>query len=206
MDFIKYVENSTKEYLERMLKSERIKIGQFFTPSLIAEYMGSWTNIRMNEITILDAGAGSGILSAALLNKMYCDGKIKKIHLDVYENNPCILSLLDTNLAYMKTRFLDKDILLDYKIYSKNFIVENHFAWTGIVPNQKYDIVISNPPYKKIGKNDPEARVMENIVYGQPNLYFLFMAMAARLLKENGEFIFILHSRLSVTRKSLKTL
>lgn len=126
--------------------------------------------------------------------------------MDVYENNPCILSLLDTNLAYMKTRFLDKDILLDYKIYSTNFIVENHFAWTGIVPNQKYDIVISNPPYKKIGKNDPEARVMENIVYGQPNLYFLFMAMAARLLKENGEFIFILHSRLSVTRKSLKTL
>lgn len=100
----------------------------------------------------------------------------------------------------MKTRFLDKDILLDYKIYSKNFIVENHFAWTGIVPNQKYDIVISNPPYKKIGKNDPEARVMENIVYGQPNLYFLFMAMAARLLKENGEFIFILHSRLNVTK------
>lgn len=191
VDFIKYVENNTKEYLERIPKAERKKIGQFFTPSIIAEYMGSLSNVRMNEISILDAGAGSGILSASLLNKIYFDGKIKIVHLDVYENNSSILPLLESNLEYIKTMLSEKDILLDYKIYRENFIVENHFAWTGIAPKQKYDIVISNPPYKKIGKNDAEALVMQEIVYGQPNLYFLFMAMAARLLKENGEFIFI---------------
>ena len=36
-----------------------------------------------------------------------------------------------------------------------------------------------------------EARAMSDIVYGQPNLYFLFMAMGARLLKNGGEFIYI---------------
>ena len=52
-------------------------------------------------------------------------------------------------------------------------------------------IVISNPPYKKIGKNDIESTIMENVIYGQPNMYFLFMAMAERLLKDDGELIFI---------------
>ena len=51
--------------------------------------------------------------------------------------------------------------------------------------------MISNPPYKKIGKNDIESTIMENVVYGQPNMYFLFMAMAERLLKDDGELIFI---------------
>jgi adenine-specific DNA-methyltransferase len=32
---------------------------------------------------------------------------------------------------------------------------------------------------------------MKQIVYGQPNLYFLFMAMSAKLIKEDGELIFI---------------
>jgi adenine-specific DNA-methyltransferase len=32
---------------------------------------------------------------------------------------------------------------------------------------------------------------MRDIVYGQPNLYFLFMAMGAKFLKKNGEFIYI---------------
>jgi adenine-specific DNA-methyltransferase len=32
---------------------------------------------------------------------------------------------------------------------------------------------------------------MAEIVYGQPNLYFLFMAMGSRLLKQGGEFIYI---------------
>jgi adenine-specific DNA-methyltransferase len=59
------------------------------------------------------------------------------------------------------------------------------------MPYGKYDIVISNPPYKKIGKNDAEASTMSELVYGQPNLYFLFMAMGAHLLKPNGEFVYI---------------
>jgi adenine-specific DNA-methyltransferase len=51
--------------------------------------------------------------------------------------------------------------------------------------------VICNPPYKKIAKDSLEASLMHDIVYGQPNLYFLFMAMGAKLLKNGGEFIFI---------------
>lgn len=33
--------------------------------------------------------------------------------------------------------------------------------------------------------------MMSDIVYGQPNLYYLFMALSVNMLKDNGDFIFI---------------
>jgi len=102
------------------------------------------------------------------------------------------LPLLNTNMEHIKRELWASSIKLNYKIIDKNFILDNQFVWSGMFQNQnKYDVVISNPPYKKIGKNDPESIAMRDIVYGQPNLYFLFMAMSAKLLKEHGEFIFI---------------
>lgn len=54
-----------------------------------------------------------------------------------------------------------------------------------------FDIVISNPPYLKIRKEAAESVCMSEIVHGQPNMYFLFMAMAVKMLRTNGEFVFI---------------
>lgn len=36
----------------------------------------------------------------------------------------------------------------------------------------KYDVIIGNPPYKKIPKDAVEAHAMPDICYGAPNLYF----------------------------------
>lgn len=192
MKFADYIEYNTKEYLAEMTKAERKKIGQFFTPAPIAEHMGSLMTYNRNEITVLDTGAGSGILSAALIDKICLDNCVKTINLDLYENNVNVLTLLKTNMEHIKRELWANDIKLNYRLFDKNFILENQFIWSGLFQNQnKYDVVISNPPYKKIGKNDPESMAMKDIVFGQPNLYFLFMAMSAKLLKEHGEFIFI---------------
>src|SRR5205823_8475071 len=59
-------------------------------------------------------------------------------------------------------------------------------------PDRKgYDLVISNPPYFKIPKSDPRAKASAAVVHGQPNIYMLFMAVSASLLKNGGEMIFI---------------
>ena len=177
-------------YLETVPKTERKVIGQFFTPLSIAEYMGGLSFRCGEKISILDPGAGSGLLSAALIDRLVCVG-VKYIELDLYENNEKILPLLNDHFVYIKDELAKLGVALSFRIIGKNFIEENQFAWTGMLPGEKYDIVISNPPYKKIGKDALEARVMSDIVYGQPNLYFLFMAMGARLLRNGGEFIYI---------------
>lgn len=184
------VYSKTISYLDTVPKSERKKIGQFFTPAPIAEYMGSLARNCNDTVRILDPGAGSGILSAAIVDRLI-DKNVKHIYLDVYENNLDILRLLTENLKLMRETAKEKGVALDYHVFDDNFIEAHQFAWTGLIPEEKYDIVISNPPYKKIGKNDMEACIMSDIVYGQPNLYFLFMAMGAQLLKDGGEFIYI---------------
>jgi len=191
MSTIKTVYDNTIEYLATVPKAERKKIGQFFTPAPIAEYMGSLSNVRKEVLNILDPGAGSGILSAAILDALLESKGLKQANIDLYENNPDIVPLLRSNLAYMQKAAKQKNITLNFNIIEENFITANQLAWTGLIPDEKYDIVISNPPYKKIGKNDAESRAMSDVVYGQPNLYFLFMAMGSCLLKENGECIYI---------------
>jgi len=192
LNFTQFVEDNTKTYLQRIDKSERKKIGQFFTPALIAQFMGNQVKSVEETVWILDAGAGSGILTAALLDMIAGLPHVKTINVDLYENNESILPLLNDNMNKLKAEIENIGKNLTFTICNNNFILDNELVWSGLVQNpKKYDIVISNPPYKKINKDSPEASVMGSIVYGQPNLYFLFMAMGVQLLKDNGQIIYI---------------
>ena len=64
----KIIEN-TSEYIDSMPKMERKKYGQFFTSIETARYMAELFEIPedQDKISILDAGAGSGILSCAMI-------------------------------------------------------------------------------------------------------------------------------------------
>ena len=190
MNFAKVLQLKTEEYLLTVTKTERKAIGQFFTPVSIASYMGTMTSFQGESVNILDAGAGTGILTASIIDNLIEKG-VRHFEIDLYENNTTIIPVLENNIQLIKENLIPLGAVLNYRIIEKNFIEDNQLAWTGMLPSEKYDIVISNPPYKKIGKDSLEAALMRDIVYGQPNLYFLFMAMGAKLLKENGEFIFI---------------
>ena len=142
--------------------------------------MAELSNYKKDNIKILDAGAGTGILSIALLEKLNKEEDIQNIEIDLYENDLEIIPILEKNMAETKEKVSK---LTKYNILKENFILSNK--------ETSYDIIISNPPYKKIGKNDIEAKEMSEVIYGQPNLYFLFMTKAMRLLTNNGEMIFI---------------
>ena len=67
-----YIIERTNEYIDDMPKKERKKYGQFFTSKETARFMAGLYNIPRNlsKVRILDAGAGTGILSCALLERM----------------------------------------------------------------------------------------------------------------------------------------
>ncbi len=56
---------------------------------------------------------------------------------------------------------------------------------------ERFDLVVANPPYFKISKDDPRAQASILVVHGQPNIYALFMAATAALLRKGGELLFI---------------
>jgi adenine-specific DNA-methyltransferase len=56
---------------------------------------------------------------------------------------------------------------------------------------QDFDFIISNPPYFKLPKEDNRVKAAQIIIDGQPNIYSIFLAFATRMLKADGEMIFI---------------
>ena len=97
----------TNEYIESMPKKERKKYGQFFTSMETARFMAGLYNIdeKKSKVSVLDAGAGSGILSCAFIERLETIDSIQKIELTCYENDNNVLPLLKRNLEYCKEKY-----------------------------------------------------------------------------------------------------
>lgn len=191
---INRINETNINYTNSVSKDIRKKIGQFFTPPTTASFMGNLMECAIPSIRILDAGAGSGILAGALCEKLLANQNVNDVYVDLYENNEDILPLLKENMQYIKGLMNKAGKDFNYRIIDKNFILDNADFWNNKETRseeQLYDVIISNPPYKKIGKLNAESIAMDSVVYGQPNIYFLFMAMSVKLLKKGGQMIYI---------------
>ncbi|MDE5830273.1 MAG: SAM-dependent methyltransferase, partial [Clostridia bacterium] len=95
MSILEKVIESTYKYIEKMPKEQRKQYGQFFTGKETAKFMAELLTIPENtdNISILDPGAGSGILSAALIERLLTCNGIKSIHLTCYETDNNIIAV-----------------------------------------------------------------------------------------------------------------
>jgi adenine-specific DNA-methyltransferase len=174
------------------------ELGQFFTPVDVAQYMASLLRLPSKDsIRILDPGSGTGVLAAAAIKDLV-DRKnnlLKNITLDLYEIDLDLNEKLTNSMKHLKNWCKNKGISLNYKIHWEDFILVNGPRINGQTlfdrDSNYFDIVISNPPYFKISKDDPRAKLCDTIVHGQPNIYALFMAVSAAVLNTDGQFLFI---------------
>lgn len=190
------VSKNTERFIEQMPKEQRKEYGQFFTSMETARFMASLFKIDSAKpvLSALDAGAGSGILSVALIER--CNAVLHEdqvLDLVCYENDPNVLPLLRENLdiAKRECRFLLRWTIIEenYILSQRDVLEQGIFAHK---PLHQYDLIIGNPPYKKIGKDAMEALVMPEVCYGAPNLYFLFAAMGIMNLKNDAEMVYII--------------
>ena len=195
MSMLDFAINATTEYIGHMPKSQRKKYGQFFTSKETAVFMAELFEIpnEHQTLSILDPGAGSGILSIALLERLQAFKAIKEIRLVCYENDPNVMELLRANLEAACSQSQQK---ISYEIVSDNYILSqatdyNLMLGANLEP-EKFDFVIGNPPYMKIAKDAPEALAMPDVCYGAPNLYFLFASMSMFNLRDGGEMVYII--------------
>lgn len=190
MKIVDKIQEITKKYLEKHNKTRRKEMGQFFTSSETAIFMANMFDINKEKISILDPGAGTGILAAALCERLLKENCVKEVYLDLYENNNDVIETLEKSLFLLEEKFKKAKKTFNFNIKKENFITFNKTNWEN--KTNFYDLIISNPPYKKISKNQEESLIMDEIVYGQPNMYALFLAMSANLLNQNGELVFII--------------
>lgn len=181
---------NTDCFMASVPKSKRKKYGQFFTNVTTAQFMATLFDFDLSKskLSILDAGAGSGILSAALIERLIQSEYKGKIQLTCYETDEQVIPLLRRNLDLMKSQYG-----ISYEIRQENYITSQVFENDTLFGGNynTYDYIIGNPPYLKIPKDADEAKAMPSVCYGAPNLYFLFWAMGIHNLKQNAELVYI---------------
>lgn len=185
-------------YAKTVTNQHKKENGQFFTPTEIANFMAGLARQIKSKLKILDPGCGTAILSSSLIETLAKqNNNITEIELVVYETDPDILPYTQATLDYLgnwlkqyKIRFVPTLDANDFVLENKDCFEQNATLFS-TPQNATFDIVISNPPYFKIPKEDKRAVVAKSIVWGQPNIYSIFMMVATKLLKQGGELIFI---------------
>lgn len=179
-------------YTQKVTTKHKKDNGQFFTPTPIARLMASYCDFENNTIKILDPGCGTAILTCTLIEHLVkSKNDIEIIDLVAYETDPDLISYSQKTLSYLKKWLLDKGIILQYLLHIHDFILDNAQALKENYKGDQFDLIISNPPYFKLAKDDEKTIAAKELVSGQPNIYSIFMGIAAKLLSENGELIFI---------------
>ncbi len=120
----------TNRYIDDMPKKERKKYGQFFTSKETARFMAGLYTIPENlfKVRILDAGAGSGILSCTLLERLERMAFVQTIELTCYENDDNILGLLRENLHTYQANSKKT-----FKLILSQIIILQASIWTSII-------------------------------------------------------------------------
>lgn len=186
-------------YKSKSSISDRKTNGQYFTPKEISQFMASLYSLNQKKIAILDPGAGTGILIAAVCDLLKESKKeTKLIHADLYEIDSNLIPLLENVLNECKTVLESDGHSFSFTIFNEDFILKNSSSFNrkeipldNGVQIRLFDLIISNPPYFKLRKDSPQAQAMKDIIHGQPNIYVLFIALSTSLLKKEGQMIFI---------------
>ncbi len=198
----KYAEELGNDFIAFKGKTDIASLGQYFTPQIIAELIAkNFSEFNTaGSLKILDPGAGSGILSCILCENI-ATWKHKPNHIELiaYEIDKSLAPVLQKSFNYLKEWLFHKNISLTFSVYDSDFVLENADILNQTLQQnlfnnknfEKFDLIVANPPYFKISKTDPRAKAANPVIHGQPNIYALFMAIAASLLKEKGQLGFI---------------
>ncbi len=197
--FLPYILSLQDQYEKRFSIEERKRRGQYFTPPEVCTFMASLlTEPATNAYRFLDPGAGIGSLTAALCERMSHANRSLRIEAHLFENHPEMLPYLSQTLDFCRHKLNLAGHSLTGIIHKEDFILDAAAAETGArglfdaeIGMDKLDAVIMNPPYFKLKKSSEYARVMHTVVHGQPNIYALFMAAAAQMLRAGGELVTI---------------
>lgn len=151
--------------------------GQFMTPSVIADYMASLFDKKLNKVKLLDCGAGIGSLSISAIKAL------KDIALvELWEIDTIMQEQLKKNM---------QDIKVQFTIYNQDYIfsaVENIISGSG----ERYTHAIINPPYKKINSNSEHRKELRKAGIETVNLYSAFLALSVMLMEKNGQIVAII--------------
>lgn len=173
---------------------DRAEFGQFFTPWGIAEFMAAMPELGHGELSVLDAGAGSGILSAAVVSRL-CVRAIPPtaISVTLFERDSRLIPALTDTVALCEAICIDAGVRFSAEIRNEDFIESAvaEIVSIGEAAAAKYNLAILNPPYRKLRSNSEHREILRHVGIETSNLYAAFVSLALRLVAAEGELVAI---------------
>lgn len=194
-----FAERVGRMYADASVQKDKKHKGQFFTPLAISQFMGRLaTPSEKDSVSVLDPGCGLAILACALIEHLVEDSKLETIALTLYETDKNVVPLTDLVLSYLQEWCKKQGIRMNYQLNESDFVLNkceyldsDDSIFGAINAGERFDYIISNPPYFKLAKDDVHSRSCASIIDGQTNIYALFMAICTKLMEDDGQMIFI---------------
>lgn len=176
-------------------RTRKSALGQFLTPTATADLMASMFTTYREHVKLLDAGAGAGALTEALVQRLLSARKRpERISVTVYELDPLMLDALETTLISCARSCEKKGVAFSYMVHAEDFID----SATGMLRDDlfksdraTYNAAIVNPPYRKINSTSHTREALRSVGIETSNFYTAFVALMVRLMEPGGELVAI---------------
>lgn len=191
MSLINFANSSGRSFTQSISRQEQKDAGQFMTPALIAQFMASRLvdGFTGDKAVILEPSAGGGVLVAAVIESLLAlREKPSEIHVVAWEQDSRLLGGLNALMERAKNECLVLNVKLTFVVECGDFLLSELAVSGQEIENL---LVIANPPFLKLRADDKRAEAHPYAVFGQPNIYGLFMAATARLVGSGGKWCFI---------------
>jgi adenine-specific DNA-methyltransferase len=174
---------------------KRRDLGQFLTPRPVADFMASLFGERPQELDLLDAGAGEGALSAAVVRRLCASQqKPRSISVTAYELDHALIRPLHATLSSCQTECERAGIRFSATVFNEDFIASAVPLVRGDLfgsHQPRFNAAIVNPPYRKIHSESSARLLLRSVGIETSNLYTGFVALITKLLAVRGELVAI---------------
>jgi adenine-specific DNA-methyltransferase len=161
--------------------TEQATRGQYFTPRLAARIIAGLPRLPKRDfVRVLDPGAGSGILTAALVERLYDARPDLRVHITTIENDTLLHPVLRNTLTDIEAT----------TGFTSDLVNADFLRWA-LATTQRFDIVIQNPPYAKLRTGSDPQNLLRAAGINVPNIYAAFLALGLRILDEGGQQVAI---------------
>ena len=173
------------------------RLGQFLTTAPVAAHMASLLRGTRKTVRILEPGAGVGSLVAAVALELSARSKRpERLEVTAVEVDSHFIPSLRRTLSDCKSHCAEYGIDFGFQVIQEDFIefaslALNHQLAFDAPDTQEYDLVILNPPYRKLASSSRERHALRRIGIEVGNLYAAFLALSAKLLSPTGELVAI---------------
>lgn len=174
----------------------RAEMGQFSTPPEVARFMASMLGFRGRSVRLLDAGAGVGVLTAAVVQEAVArTERPEDVHAVAYELDGALETRLQATLDACRGKAGQSGMKFSSQSLKEDFISAGAAGLRGemFAPEpESFDCAILNPPYRKLARGSAEREELARVLGVEVgNLYAAFVALAVGLLKPGGELVAI---------------